>query len=172
VRVTDGRRQLLDGRFAEIKEQLGGYYRARSRRRALLGGGLPRRALRDRRSAADLGDVKRSAGLPRRRMCDARPPSTGNARKARSVGGFGAGSHMHAMQPNERTAMDVRERAQRQERLGALPEWDLSDLYPGPDSEPLARDLSALAAEAEAFRERYEGRLAALSGAELVWTCY
>jgi oligoendopeptidase F len=173
VRVTDGRRQLLDGRFAEIKEQLGGYYRARSRRRALLGGGLPRRALRDRRSAADLGDVKRSAGLPRRRMCDAvsPPPSTGNARKARSVGGFGAGSHMHAMQPNERTAMDVRvaavERAQRQETLGALPEWDLSDLYPGPDSEPLARDLSALAAEAEAFRERYEGRLAALSGAEL-----
>ena len=54
--------------------------------------------------------------------------------------------------------------AQRQEKLGALPEWDLSDLYPGPDSEPLARDLSALAEGAEAFRGRYEGHLAALSG--------
>ena len=57
--------------------------------------------------------------------------------------------------------------AQRREKLGALPEWDLSDLYPGPDSEPLARDLSALAEGAEAFRGRYEGGLAALSGAEL-----
>jgi oligoendopeptidase F len=78
---------------------------------------------------------------------------------------------MHAMQPNERMAMDVRvaaaEPAQRQEALGALPEWDLSDLYPGPDSEPLAHDLSTLAEEAEAFRDRCEGRLAALSGAEL-----
>jgi len=78
---------------------------------------------------------------------------------------------MHAMQPNERMAMDVRvaaaEPAQRQEALGALPEWDLSDLYPGPDSEPLAHDLSTLAEEAEAFRDRCEGRLAALSGTEL-----
>ena len=56
---------------------------------------------------------------------------------------------------------------QRQEKLGALPEWDLSDLYPGPESEALARDLSALAEGAEAFRGRYEGGLAALSGAEL-----
>ena len=68
--------------------------------------------------------------------------------------------------------MDVRaaaaEPASAQRRaLGALPEWDLSDLYPGPESEPLARDLSTLADEAQAFRDRYEGRLAALSGAEL-----
>jgi len=54
-----------------------------------------------------------------------------------------------------------------QEALGALPEWDLSDLYPGRDSESLKRDLTALATDAEAFRNRYEGRLAALSGAEL-----
>jgi oligoendopeptidase F len=48
-----------------------------------------------------------------------------------------------------------------------LPEWDLSDLYPGPESEPLVRDLTQLAGDAEAFRERCEGRLAELSGAEL-----
>jgi oligoendopeptidase F len=51
--------------------------------------------------------------------------------------------------------------------LGPLPEWDLSDLYPGRDSPELARDLAQLAADAASFRARYEGRLAALSGAEL-----
>jgi oligoendopeptidase F len=51
--------------------------------------------------------------------------------------------------------------------LGALPEWDLSDLYPGPESPALQRDLTRLAADAEAFRRRYEGRLAGLPGAEL-----
>jgi oligoendopeptidase F len=55
----------------------------------------------------------------------------------------------------------------RQQALGALPEWDLSDLYPGRDSPILQRDLERLAADAEAFRARFEGRLAALSGAEL-----
>src|SRR3954464_3504557 len=51
--------------------------------------------------------------------------------------------------------------------LGPLPEWDLSDLYPGRDSPELARDLAQLAADAASFRARYEGRLAQLSGAEL-----
>ena len=55
----------------------------------------------------------------------------------------------------------------RQTALLDLPEWDLSDLYPGRDSEPLARDLAQLADDAEAFRERYQGRLADLSGAAL-----
>jgi len=57
--------------------------------------------------------------------------------------------------------------ARRQEMLGELPEWDLSDLYPGPESGPLAHDISTLAEEAETFRGRYEGRLTALQGAEL-----
>src|SRR5215813_4623548 len=51
--------------------------------------------------------------------------------------------------------------------LGALPEWDLSDLYAGPDSAALAGDLAELAADAEAFRTRYQGHLAELSGAAL-----
>src|SRR5260370_8172638 len=80
---------------------------------------------------------------------------------------------MHAVRTIGRTAMNVPAAAaepalaERETTLGALPEWDLSDLYPGRDSEPLAHDLSALAEGAEAFRGRYEGRLAALSGAEL-----
>src|SRR5438876_7698392 len=52
-------------------------------------------------------------------------------------------------------------------RLGPLPEWDLGDLYPGRDSPELERDLAELATQATAFRARYEGHLAALTGAEL-----
>src|SRR5712671_1365844 len=51
--------------------------------------------------------------------------------------------------------------------LGPLPEWDLGDLYPSRDSPELARDLAELAAQATAFGARYEGRLAALTGAEV-----
>jgi oligoendopeptidase F len=56
---------------------------------------------------------------------------------------------------------------QEKKMLGGLPEWDLSDLYPGPESEALAGDLAELASHSEAFRECYQGRLADLSGAEL-----
>src|SRR5437763_6752786 len=51
--------------------------------------------------------------------------------------------------------------------VGPLPEWDLSDLYPGRDSPELQRDLAVLAAKATAFRERCASCLAGLSGAEL-----
>jgi oligoendopeptidase F len=51
--------------------------------------------------------------------------------------------------------------------LGVLPEWDLSDLYPAPDSPALKTDLAELAVAAEAFRARYAGQLAALTGAAL-----
>ena len=56
---------------------------------------------------------------------------------------------------------------QREASLGGLPEWDLSDLYPGCDNEALTRDLAQLAAEAEDFRNRYQGHLADISGTEL-----
>ncbi|HEX9489698.1 MAG TPA: M3 family oligoendopeptidase [Stellaceae bacterium] len=51
--------------------------------------------------------------------------------------------------------------------LGPLPQWDLSDLYPGRDSAELKRDLERGEREAAAFRERYEGKLADLGGAAL-----
>ena len=51
--------------------------------------------------------------------------------------------------------------------LGPLPQWDLSDLYPGRDSVELVRDMDAAAASAKAFRAQHEGKLAALSGGEL-----
>ena len=49
----------------------------------------------------------------------------------------------------------------------SLPEWDLSDLYPGIDSGNLARDLDATQAAAEAFETLYGGKLADLDGAGL-----
>lgn len=54
-----------------------------------------------------------------------------------------------------------------QSELGSLPEWDLSDLYPGPDSEALTKDLEQLATDAKAFKHRYAGKIAGLDGTEL-----
>ncbi len=51
--------------------------------------------------------------------------------------------------------------------LGALPEWDLGDLYSGPEATELAADLDRAAAASAKFSERYKGRLAALDGAAL-----
>jgi len=51
--------------------------------------------------------------------------------------------------------------------LGVLPEWDLTDLYPGPDSPELAEAFAAAEASAKRFAGTYEGRLAALSGDEV-----
>jgi oligoendopeptidase F len=47
--------------------------------------------------------------------------------------------------------------------LGALPEWDLSDLYPGLDSPQVTGDLARSDAMCLAFEERYKGKLAALA---------
>src|SRR5690606_38902918 len=49
-------------------------------------------------------------------------------------------------------------------RLGALPEWNLDDLYPGIDSPAVKRDLDAADAECAAFEQAYKGRLAELAG--------
>jgi len=44
--------------------------------------------------------------------------------------------------------------------LGALPEWNLADLYPGIDSPELARDLTAAAERASEFERLWKGKLA------------
>lgn len=51
--------------------------------------------------------------------------------------------------------------------LGPLPEWDLGDLYPGPDSPELAQDLEVAGATAAGFEARHAGRLGALDGVAL-----
>lgn len=48
--------------------------------------------------------------------------------------------------------------------LGALPEWDLSDLYAAPDAPEIRSDLDWAEAAARDFAARYEGKLAGLPG--------
>ncbi|MEM1313908.1 MAG: M3 family oligoendopeptidase, partial [Pseudomonadota bacterium] len=51
--------------------------------------------------------------------------------------------------------------------FGDLPEWNLDDLYEGPDAPALRADLDAARAEAAALAESCEGRMAAFSGDQL-----
>ena len=46
--------------------------------------------------------------------------------------------------------------------LGAMPEWNLGDLYPGMDSPELKRDLEKVVVDAKALKERYQGKLVGL----------
>ena len=48
-----------------------------------------------------------------------------------------------------------------------LPEWNLADLYAGPDSPELARDLERAEASAKTFAQDYKGKLRDLSGEAL-----
>lgn len=48
-----------------------------------------------------------------------------------------------------------------------LPEWDLSDLFPAPDSAELRACLDGARGDAKAFKGRLEGRLGGLTGQEL-----
>ena len=52
--------------------------------------------------------------------------------------------------------------------LGALPNWNLTDLYARPDAPEIERDLKSLAALSGEFKRNYEGKLAGLSGAALL----
>jgi oligoendopeptidase F len=62
---------------------------------------------------------------------------------------------------------DAREQVTDSE-FGILPAWDLSDLYPAPDSAELTADIAQLETEAAAFAARYQGKLADLTPAEML----
>jgi oligoendopeptidase F len=64
------------------------------------------------------------------------------------------------MPPQAQTAAAVKN-----ETLGALPEWNLNDLYPGIGAPEVAADLAKGDAECIAFEETYKGKLAALAAA-------
>ncbi len=54
--------------------------------------------------------------------------------------------------------------------LGPLPNWNLADLYTGPDAPEITRDLEAAASRSKTFRKAYEGKLAGLSGTSFLAT--
>lgn len=74
-------------------------------------------------------------------------------------------SPLPASLPRDENALPV---AAHPADLGALPEWDLSDLYPSPDSAALADDIAALEKACCCFARDYEGRLAALNGPKML----
>lgn len=49
------------------------------------------------------------------------------------------------------------------QKLGVMPEWDLSDLYPSADSDELKNDLAACEQEAKDFAADFKGKLAELA---------
>ncbi len=63
--------------------------------------------------------------------------------------------------------MDKQTTVAREQQIGALPQWDLNDLYPGPDSRPLRRDLEDAAKQAQELNRRYAGKVEKLDGAAL-----
>jgi oligoendopeptidase F len=57
--------------------------------------------------------------------------------------------------------------ATRKRETPMLPQWDLTDLYPTPDSPALESDLTRASSEAKAFRDELFGKVVTLTGAEL-----
>ncbi len=51
--------------------------------------------------------------------------------------------------------------------LGALPEWDLSDLYTSMEAPELAADLDAALAKSQAFEDTYKGKIADLATSDV-----
>jgi oligoendopeptidase F len=51
-----------------------------------------------------------------------------------------------------------------QDMIGDLPEWDLSDLYKGPDDPALEADLTKGESETERLRKTYQGKLDEVAG--------
>ena len=52
--------------------------------------------------------------------------------------------------------------------FGDLPEWDLTDLYPAPDSAEFTRDMGWLDEACSSFAKDYEGNLASLDAAAML----
>ncbi len=50
------------------------------------------------------------------------------------------------------------------DKLGPLPEWDLSDLYPSSDGPEITRDIAASGKAAQKFAKRYQGKLSDIDG--------
>jgi len=59
-----------------------------------------------------------------------------------------------------------RQKPTKTSRLGALPEWNLNDLYPDMDSPEFKRDLERADSECVAFEQAFKGRLATLAAGE------
>ncbi|MFC0199121.1 M3 family oligoendopeptidase [Paracoccus rhizosphaerae] len=65
-------------------------------------------------------------------------------------------------------AFDATEPARSQGDFGTLPEWDLTDLYPAPDSPELTGDVQKLDGMVRDFAAAYQGKLANLTPPQML----
>ncbi|MCC0029386.1 MAG: M3 family oligoendopeptidase [Brucellaceae bacterium] len=63
------------------------------------------------------------------------------------------------LRPDAGTFVRAQAAAAASDGLDGLPEWNLADLYPDPDSPELRTDLERADAETKAFEERWKGKL-------------
>src|SRR4051795_8459451 len=118
--------------------------------------------LRDKGKAAlNEGDLpgpvrSNSRGLIERAL----PPISGSTLSGTSI------PMTPSLDPDLRAPEPALRTGPRPAELGALPEWDLSDLYPAMDSPDFARDLARAEAECKAFAETYRGTLDGLARSE------
>src|SRR5262245_26879748 len=57
----------------------------------------------------------------------------------------------------------LRQKPMKTSKLGAMPGWNLNDLYPGLDSPEIKRDLERAGDDCAAFEREFKGKLAALA---------
>ena len=71
---------------------------------------------------------------------------------------------MHRTKTTAKKSLTKRAAAPAKRRSGALPEWNLADLYSGLDDPAIKRDLDKTDADCAAFETDYKGKLANLAG--------
>jgi oligoendopeptidase F len=69
------------------------------------------------------------------------------------------------MKPVSSPRSATAEKAEQRDKLGALPEWNLGDLYASPDAAEVGADLSHAEVECVAFEEAFKGKLGAIAAA-------
>ena len=62
--------------------------------------------------------------------------------------------------------LDKSQNLKEQSQLGAMPEWDLSDLYSSASAKEIVKDLKSVEQLSESFASKYEKKLSTLSATE------
>ena len=63
---------------------------------------------------------------------------------------------------------DKSQNLKEQSQLGAMPEWDLSDLYSSASAKEIEKDLKSVKKLSESFASKYENKLSTLSATEML----
>src|SRR6187399_2213480 len=89
-----------------------------------------------------------------------KPAKTAVKPKASAKAGAKASAKTAAVKPTKKTAARAKAPVKSAAKAGALPEWNLGDLYSGIDAPEIAHDLQTMDADCVAFATDYKGKLA------------